>query len=479
MTSNTIIPVILCGGSGTRLWPLSRKSFPKQFLSLSSNSNKSLLQLTQERINNSNIAKEPIVICNEEHRFLVAEQMREINIKPRAIILEPFGRNTAPAITLAAIKSLELEENPILLILSSDHMIEDTKEFLKVIEAGLDYVNQRRLVAFGIVPKSPETGYGYIKSENPINNTLNLGSKIDCFVEKPDFKKAKQFITDKRYTWNSGMFLFHAKTILDEIKLYSPEIIEHCGNALKDNLFDLDFQRLNKNDFSKCPNISIDFAVMEKTHLGTVLPLNAGWTDIGSWNSVWEISQKDEHGNVIKGNVLAKNTRNCYLRSEKRLITTLGIEDLIIIETSDAILVARKKESQEVKNIVEVLKKESIPEGQDHKKIYRPWGFYESIVDEERWQVKLINVKPGEKLSLQMHHHRSEHWIVVSGTAKVEIDEKEITLHENQSSYIPLGSKHRLSNPGKIPLKLIEVQSGSYLGEDDIERFEDNYGRIS
>ena len=242
MTSNTIIPVILCGGSGTRLWPLSRKSFPKQFLSLSSNSNKSLLQLTQERINNSNIAKEPIVICNEEHRFLVAEQMREINIKPRAIILEPFGRNTAPAITLAAIKSLELEENPILLILSSDHMIEDTKEFLKVIEAGLDYVNQRRLVAFGIVPKSPETGYGYIKSENPINNTLNLGSKIDCFVEKPDFKKAKQFITDKRYTWNSGMFLFHAKTILDEIKLYSPEIIEHCGNALKDNLFDLDFQ---------------------------------------------------------------------------------------------------------------------------------------------------------------------------------------------------------------------------------------------
>ncbi len=479
MTSNKIIPVILCGGSGTRLWPLSRKSFPKQFLSLSSNSNKSLLQLTQERISKLTLATKPIIICNEEHRFLVAEQMREINIKPRAIILEPFGKNTGPAITLAAIKSLELEENPILLILSSDHMIEDEEEFLKVIETGLDYVNQKRLVTFGIVPKTPETGYGYIKSEKAIDSVLNLGSKIDCFIEKPDFKKAKQFIVDKRYTWNSGMFLFHAKTILDEIKLYSPDIFEHCVNALKGNLFDLDFQRLNKDDFFKCPNISIDFAVMEKTNIGTVLPLNAGWTDIGSWNSVWEISKKDNYGNVIKGNVLAKNTSNSYLRSEKRLIATLGIKDLIIIETSDAILVANKEESQEVKNIVELLKKESIPEGQDHKKIYRPWGFYESIVDEERWQVKLINVKPGEKLSLQMHHHRSEHWIIVSGTAKVEIDGEEITLHENESSYIPLGSKHRLSNPGKIPLKLIEVQSGSYLGEDDIERFEDNYGRIS
>ncbi len=478
MTSKAIIPVILCGGSGTRLWPLSRKSFPKQFLSLSSNSNLSLLQLTQERIKNLIGVQEPILICNEEHRFLVAEQMRQINITPKTILLEPFGRNTGPAITLAAIKALEFEEDPTLLILSSDHMIEDENNFLRVIEAGLDYSKKQRLVTFGIVPRSPETGYGYIKSKDPISNSLNSGSMIDCFVEKPNLKKAKEFITDKRYTWNSGMFMFQAQTILNEIKKYSPEIFQHCIKSLKDNLFDLDFQRLNTDEFLKCPNISIDFAVMEKTKVGTVLPLDAGWTDIGSWNSVWEISKKDDFGNVIKGNVLAKNTSNCYLRSEKRLVTTIGLKDLIIVETSDAILVATKEESQEVKNIVNTLKKESIPEGQDHKKIYRPWGFYESIVDEERWQVKLINVEPGEKLSLQMHHHRSEHWIIVNGTAKVEIDGKEITLHENQSSYIPLGSKHRLSNPGKIPLKLIEVQSGSYLGEDDIERFEDNYGRI-
>ncbi len=479
MTSNSIIPVILCGGSGTRLWPLSRKSFPKQFLSLSSNSNKSLLQLTQERIKNLIGLRDPILICNEEHRFLVAEQMRQININPLTILLEPFGRNTAPAITLAAIKALELDNDPTLLILSSDHMIEDEKQFIKVIEDGLNYVKKQRLVTFGIIPKTPETGYGYIKSEEPIKNGLNLGSNIDCFVEKPDLKKAKEFINDERFTWNSGMFMFKAQTILNEIKRFSPDIFNHCNNALKDNLFDLNFQRLNKDDFFKCPNISIDYAVMEKTNLGTVLPLDAGWTDIGSWNSVWEISDKDDKGNVIKGNVVAKKTSNCYVRSEKRLITTIGLKDLIIVETSDAILVANKEESQEVKNIVNALKKQSIPEGQDHKKIYRPWGFYESIVDEERWQVKLINVEPGEKLSLQLHHHRSEHWIIVSGTAKVEIDEKEITLHENQSSYIPLGSKHRLSNPGKIPLKLIEVQSGSYLGEDDIERFEDNYGRIS
>ncbi|MBO8230559.1 mannose-1-phosphate guanylyltransferase/mannose-6-phosphate isomerase [Prochlorococcus marinus str. MU1404] len=478
MESRPIIPVILCGGSGTRLWPLSRKSFPKQFLSLSSNSNKSLLQLTQERIKNIKGIQQPILICNEEHRFLVAEQMREIDINPMSILLEPFGRNTCPAITLAALKAIEVTENPILLILSSDHIIEDDEKFKQVIEAGLNYVEKDKLVTFGIVPTSPETGYGYIKSTESKTDLIAIGSKIESFVEKPNLEKAKEFIKDKRYTWNSGMFLFKAETIIKEIKHYSPEIFNHCSNALKDELFDLDFQRLNKEDFSKCPNISIDFAVMEKTNLGVVLPLNAGWNDIGSWDSVWEISKKDKYENVIEGNVLAKDTRNSYLRSDKRLLAAIGIEDIIVVETSDAILVASKSKSQEVKEIVAKLKDQKIPEGQEHKKIYRPWGFYESIVEDSRWKVKLINVIPGEKLSLQLHHHRSEHWIVVKGTAKVEVDKSEMILNENQSTYIPLGSKHRLSNPGEVPLLLIEVQSGSYLGEDDIERFEDSYGRI-
>ncbi|MBK16603.1 MAG: mannose-1-phosphate guanylyltransferase/mannose-6-phosphate isomerase [Prochlorococcus sp. SP3034] len=477
MSLNSIIPVILCGGSGTRLWPLSRKSFPKQFLSINSKSNRSLLQETQERIKTLNNIKKPIIICNEEHRFIVAEQMREIDIKPNTIFLEPFGRNTAAAITLAGLKSLELEDDPNLLILSSDHKIEDVEKFIEVINSGLIYSSKGKLVTFGIIPSLPETGYGYIKSKEPLIEGSGKGSDIEKFIEKPNLDLANKLISDKRYTWNSGMFLFKAKTILKEIDRFSPDILKFCKESMEDNLVDLDFQRLKKNAFYNCPDISIDIAVMEKTKIGIVLPLKAGWTDIGSWNSVWRISKKNADGNVIEGNILAKETKDCYLRSEKRLIAAIGIKDLIIVETSDAILVADKNQSQEVKNIVNLLKEKNIPEGLEHKKIYRPWGFYESIVDDSRWQVKLINVKPGEKLSLQRHHHRSEHWIVVSGTAKVEINEKEINLHENQSSYIPIGSKHRLSNPGKIPLKLIEVQSGSYLGEDDIERFEDNYGR--
>ena len=478
MLKSCIIPVILCGGTGSRLWPLSRKSYPKQFLSISDSSKTSLLQSTQERIKNIKGIKDPILICSEEHRFLVAEQMREINITPMSILLEPFGRNTAPAIALAALKAIELEEDPNLLVLSSDHFIGDQNQFIRVINSGVQYADEERLVTFGVVPDSPDTGYGYIKSHLPLDGSILNGSNIDGFVEKPDFETAKELIKDKRYTWNSGMFIFKANLILKEIEKYTPDIFKYCKEALEEELFDLDFQRLKKGAFEKCPNISIDIAVMEKTNIGTVLPLDAKWTDIGSWDSVWKISKKDNNNNYIQGKVLAKNTKNCYLRGEKRLITTIGIEDLIIIETSDAILVADKSQSQEVKNVVNLLKKQGIPEGQEHKRIYRPWGFYESIIDEERWQVKIINVNPGEKLSLQMHHHRSEHWIVVSGTANVEIDNEEITLHENQSSYIPIGSKHRLSNPGKITLKLIEVQSGSYLGEDDIERFEDNYGRI-
>lgn len=478
MSATSIIPVILCGGTGSRLWPLSRKSYPKQFLSISSVSSKSLLQNTYQRIKNLKGLKAPILICNEEHRFIVAEQMREINIKPGSILLEPFGRNTAPAITLAALISKEFEKNAQLLVLSSDHIIEDEKQFLKVIHAGIKYANEGRLVTFGVIPDEPSTGYGYIKSADPLEESEIKGSRIESFIEKPDLITAKELIKNKKYTWNSGMFLFKANAILNEIKNFSPEVLYACKKSLEKKLFDLDFQRLDQDSFNKCPSISIDVAVMEKTEKGTVLPLKANWTDIGSWNAVWKISKKDDSNNFIEGSVIAKNSHDCYLRGEKRLIAALGVKNLIVIETSDAILVADKSQSQEVKNVVNYLKERGIREGQEHKKIYRPWGSYESIVEEERWQVKIINVKPGEKLSLQMHHHRSEHWIIVSGTAQVEIDDKEITLHENQSSYIPIGSKHRLSNPGKIPLKLIEVQSGSYLGEDDIHRFEDNYGRI-
>ena len=478
MSTTSIIPVILCGGTGSRLWPLSRKSYPKQFLSISSVSSQSLLQNTYERIKNLKGLKEPILICNEEHRFIVAEQMREINIKPRSILLEPFGRNTAPAVTLAALISKEFEKDAQLLILSSDHIIEDEKQFLKVINAGIKYANEGRLVTFGVIPDEPSTGYGYIKSAEPLEESEIKGSSIESFIEKPNLITAKELIKDKKYTWNSGMFLFNANVILNEIKNFSPEVLSACKKSLEEKIFDLDFQRIDQDSFNKCPSISIDVAVMEKTKKGTVLPLKANWTDIGSWNAVWKISKKDESNNFIEGSVIAKNSHNCYLRGEKRLIAALGVRNLIVIETSDAILVADKSQSEEVKNIVNYLKERGIREGQEHKKIYRPWGSYESIIEEERWQVKIINVKPGEKLSLQMHHHRSEHWIIVSGTAQVEIDDKEITLHENQSSYIPIGAKHRLSNPGKIPLKLIEVQSGSYLGEDDIYRFEDNYGRI-
>ncbi len=477
MSKNSVIPVILCGGTGSRLWPLSRQSYPKQFLSLINKSDQSLLQATQERIKSLKNLRDPILICNEEHRFLVAEQMREINIVPCSILLEPFGRNTAPAITLAALKALEIEDDPTLLILSSDHIIGNQEQLLKVINSGIKYSQNGRLVTFGVIPDNPDTAYGYIKSKEPLDGANAKGSNIESFIEKPNFEKANKLIKDKRYTWNSGMFLFQANLILKEIKKYAPDVIKYCEKSLEEKLLDLDFQRLNKKAFKNCPNISIDIAVMEKTDIGTVLPLKADWTDIGSWDSLWKISEKNENNNFIKGNVITKNTSNCYLRSEKRLIAAIGIKNLVIIETSDAILVTDKNQSQEVKNIVRLLKDKGIPEGQEHKKIYRPWGFYESIIEEDRWQVKIIIVNPGEKLSLQMHHHRSEHWIVVSGTANVEIDQEIITLHENQSSYIPIGSKHRLSNPGKIPLKLIEVQSGSYLGEDDIERFEDNYGR--
>ncbi len=477
MKSDSIFPVILCGGSGSRLWPLSRQSYPKQFLSINSKNSDSLLQQTQKRISDLDNLKQPIIICNEEHRFIVAEQMRGININPHSIILEPFGKNTCPAIVLAALEAIKTEVDPTLLVLSSDHEIKEEKKFLDVIQYGLNFTSKNRLITFGIIPSSPETGYGYIKSEKPFTNETFQGHQISEFTEKPNLRKAQEFLKDKRYSWNSGIFMFKAKAILNEVKKFSPEIIEFCNKSLISSKKDLDFTRIDNKFFKKCPNISIDIAVLEKTQLGTVIPLDVGWSDIGSWESVWESANKDENKNYKKGNVFLKESKNSYIRSESRLLTGIGLKNLIVIETSDAILIADKKYSQKVKEIVEELKSNKIPEAEKHRKIYRPWGSYVSLVEDDDWQVKLIDVSPGGTLSLQMHHHRSEHWIVVSGTARVEINESISILCQNESTYIPQGSKHRLMNPGKIPLRLIEVQSGSYLGEDDIIRFEDVYGR--
>ena len=478
MNPNPIIPVILCGGSGTRLWPLSRKSFPKQFLSFDAEENNSLIQNTYKRLSNIKNIKSPIIICNEEHRFIVAEQMKEINVKPHSILLEPFGRNTAPAITLAALESLNKDSDPIILVLSSDHIIDNVEIFERVVEKAIKYSLEDKLVTFGVIPTSPETGYGYIKADSPFDNSRIEGKRIDQFLEKPNYETAKRLIKDKKFTWNSGIFMFKSKKILDEIKTFTPNIYNICEKAMQEKIIDLDFQRIDKDIFEGCPNISIDIAVMEKTSLGIVLPLDAGWCDIGSWNSVWNYSKKDKNNNFIKGNIIETDSSNCLFRSESRLVVGMGLKNLIVIETSDAILIADKSYSERVKNIVQELKDKDIAAGLEHKKIYRPWGFYVSIVEDTRWQVKMINVKPGEKLSLQKHHHRAEHWVVVNGTAKVEVNHEEMILCENESTFIPLGSIHRLSNPGKINLSLIEIQSGSYLGEDDIERFEDNYGRV-
>ena len=468
----------MCGGTGSRLWPLSRESFPKQFISINKEDKFSLLQKTIKRILTLKNIKKPILVCNEEHRFIVAEQMREINIDDFIILLEPFGRNTAPAITLSALKSIEIEDDPILLVLSSDHDIKNIKNFLKVVDVGLKFAEKNKLVTFGVVPKSPEIGYGYIKATKPLSNKLE-GCDIESFIEKPDIETAKNLIKDCRYSWNSGMFMFKAKEIIKEVKIFSPEILKSCKNAISKSKFDLVFQRLDKTSFSKCDDISIDVAVMEKTSRGIVIPLDVEWSDIGSWESVWENSNKDIEGNYIEGNIILENTKNSYIRSESRLIVGIDLNDLIVVETRDAILISNKRSSQKVKKIVNNLKKSNIPEGYTHSKIYRPWGHYITIEEEPKWQIKLINVKPGEKLSLQMHNHRSEHWIVVNGTAKVELDNKISILKENQSTYIPVKSKHRLSNPSLEPLILIEVQSGTYLGEDDIVRFEDKYNRIN
>ena len=477
MNNEPILPLILCGGTGTRLWPLSRKSFPKQYLSINSKTSLSLLQETQKRIMDLKNIQDPIIICNEEQRFVVAEQMREIKVKPNKILLEPFGRNTCPAITIAALKALEDYNDPIVLTLSSDHQINNKNNFIKAINFGIEYANKGRIVTFGVIPEYPATGYGYIKSEKSFRDRKLIASNIEKFIEKPNLEKATKLFSDPKYTWNSGIFLFRASTLLNEIEELSPDILENCKKAINKEVLDLDFQRINKKAFKKVPNLSIDIAIMQKTKIGSVIPLDAGWSDIGNWNSVWKASERDKDLNFIKGNIHLKDSKNCYVSGESKLIYGLGLDNLIIVQSNDATLIINQNEAEKVKNIVEDLKSKEIPQAEVHKKIYRPWGHYISIAEDKRWQIKLILVHPGQSLSLQKHHHRSEHWVVVNGTAKIEIDKKEIIIGENESSYIPLGSIHRLSNPGQIPLKLVEVQSGSYLGEDDIVRLEDNYGR--
>ncbi len=463
-----ILPVILSGGSGTRLWPLSREAYPKQFLPLVGDV--TMLQATWNRV--AAIAgAPPIVVANQEHRFMAAEQLRECNVSPQALILEPIGRNTAPAIAIAALQALAAGDDALLLVLPSDHVVRNEAAFHAAVQQAAIAAEAGKLVTFGIVPTAPETGYGYIKAQAGVGVRA-----VDRFVEKPDLATAEQYVASGEYYWNSGMFLFKASRYLQELEALQPAILAACREALDKASRDSDFIRLDTEAFAASPNDSIDYAVMEKTADAAVVPLDAGWNDVGSWSALWEVSDKDANGNACHGDVIALDCRNSYAYGN-RLIAMVGLEDVVVVETDDAVFVGHKDRVQDVKEIVGQIKRDGRSEAAAHRKVYRPWGAYDSIDNGARFQVKRITVKPGATLSLQMHHHRAEHWIVVSGTAEVTRGEEVILLTENQSTYIPLGVTHRLKNPGKLPLELIEVQSGSYLGEDDIVRFEDQYGR--
>ena len=464
-----ITPVIMAGGSGSRLWPLSRSLYPKQFLALTGD--KTMLQETLCRLSTLDVSA-PLVICNEEHRFIVAEQLRSID-KTGSIILEPVGRNTAPAIALAA--EVTLNNDPLLLVLSADHVIQDSNAFTQAVKNAIPLAQAGKLVTFGVVPTQPHTGYGYIKRGNSVSDSS--GYDVNAFVEKPSSSVAAEYVESGEYYWNSGMFLIKASRYLQELEKYCPEISAACKKALENTTYDNDFIRLDADAFKLCPDESIDYAVMEHTTDAVVVPLDAGWNDIGAWSALWEVNDKDEHGNTIHGDIILQDTKNSLIYGGERLVTTIGLDNVVIVDTKDALLVASKDKVQDVKQIVEQLKIEQRSEYKIHREVYRPWGKYDSIDNGKRYQVKRITVNPGEKLSIQMHHHRAEHWIVVSGTAKVTNGDNTFLVTENESTYIPIGVIHALENPGKMQLEMIEVQSGSYLGEDDIVRFEDRYGR--
>jgi mannose-1-phosphate guanylyltransferase len=462
----SICPVIIAGGSGTRLWPLSRAAHPKQFLRL--NGEDTMLQATFKRLSGLDV-QASITICNEEHRFFVAEQLREID-KLGPIILEPVGRNTAPAIALAA---LTTKDDPLLLVLAADHVIQDEVAFREAVIRAIPLAEAGKLVTFGIVPNEPQTGYGYIKR----GIDLGEGFEVDAFVEKPSTDVALGYLSSGDYYWNSGMFLFRASSYLEELNKFRPDIMGPCKASVIDINADLDFLRIDRDMFESCPAESIDYAVMEKTSRAVVVPMDAGWSDIGSWSSLWDISEKNSEGNSTHGDVILHNTQNSYVRTDDKLVAVIGLADLVVVSTKDALLVAHKGSVQDVKVIAEQLKVTSRSEWEVNREAYRPWGRYDTIDCGERYQVKRITVKSGQKLSVQLHHHRAEHWVVVSGCAKVTKGDKTYLLTENESTFIPIGVIHALENPGKVDLELIEVQSGSYLGEDDIVRLSDRYGR--
>ena len=472
-----VIPVVLCGGVGTRLWPLSRSAYPKQFLSLVGDHH-TMLQQTILRLSGLPGLQPPLLVCNNAHRFIVAEQVRAIDVEPTAILLEPVGRNTAPAVAVASLQALAAgQEDALLLVVAADHAVAHGDDFRATIAQAIPAALDGRLVTFGVTPTAPETGYGYIEAD-PNTDEFGLHS-IRRFVEKPSRERAEAFLSQGNFHWNSGIFLFRASVMVKELERCAPDVLDAARASFQQAQQDLDFLRLESAAFQRCPTVAIDVAVMEQTHLGSVAPLTAGWSDVGNWSTLWHQGDQDAQGNTVCGRVLHEDVRNCYLRSEHRLVVGLGLEDLVVVETNDAVLVAQRDQTQAVKQVVARLQAAGAREAQVHRRTYRPWGHYETAVEGGRWQVKTIHVKPGCSLSLQMHHHRAEHWVVVHGTASVEKDGDTLLLSENQSVYIPLGCRHRLSNPGRIPLEIIEVQSGPYLGEDDIVRFEDHYGRTS
>lgn len=469
-----LLPVIMAGGTGSRLWPMSRELYPKQFLRLYGQN--LMLQETISRLSGLEI-QEPMVICNEEHRFLVAEQLRQLDKLSKNIILEPVGRNTAPAIALAALQATQNGDDPLMLVLAADHIINNQQIFHKAISVAEQYALTDHLVTFGIVPNIPETGYGYIQRGSPLTAEENTPYQVARFVEKPDLARAESYLASGDYYWNSGMFMFRAKKYLSELEKFRPDILAVCTEAIRNAKNGNDFISISHDIFCTCPDESVDYAVMEKTADAVVVGLDAEWSDVGSWSALWEVSPKDEQGNVLAGDAWVHNSQNCYINSDEKLVAAIGVENLVIVSTKDAVLVMDKNRSQDVKKVVEYLKFNQRSEYKRHREIYRPWGRNDVVVQTPRFNVNRITVKPGGAFSMQMHHHRAEHWVILAGTGQITVNGKQFLLTENQSTFIPIGAEHCLENPGRIPLEVLEIQSGSYLGEDDIIRIKDQYGR--